>query len=138
MLGGWKKNYAFQNRCREAELWDWKTTHNLFGLLVLPVVLYGCEVWANNTFDLQWKQIEQIQKCMITNKFKFKSSVPYDIMLSEVGAMPMEAIALARLICYLKIIEKMEEGGWPKVIFNDTLCKRKKTSMRKNSKWLRK
>ena len=24
-LGGWKALYALQNRCREAELWDWKT-----------------------------------------------------------------------------------------------------------------
>jgi hypothetical protein len=45
-LGGWKAFYAFQNRCREAELWDWKTTQTLFGLLVILVVLYGCEVWA--------------------------------------------------------------------------------------------
>lgn len=33
-LGGWKSFYAFKNRCREAELWDWKTTLTLFGLLV--------------------------------------------------------------------------------------------------------
>ena len=47
-LGGWKALYAFQNRCIEAELWDWKTTQTLFGLLVIPMVLYGCEVWAVN------------------------------------------------------------------------------------------
>ena len=72
----------------------------LFGLLVISVVLYGCEVWANSTFDLQWKQIEKIQKRLITNKFKIKSSVPYDIMLSEMGAAPIEAIAMVRLIRY--------------------------------------
>jgi hypothetical protein len=62
-LGGWKAFYAFQNRCREAELWD------LFGLLVSPVVLYGCEVWANNTSDLQWKHISlklKVQSLMIS------------------------------------------------------------------------
>jgi hypothetical protein len=47
-LGGWKAFYAFQNRRREAELWDWKTMQTLFGLLVISVVLYGCEVWGNN------------------------------------------------------------------------------------------
>lgn len=25
ILGRWKALYALQNRCREAELWDWKT-----------------------------------------------------------------------------------------------------------------
>jgi hypothetical protein len=43
-LRGWKAFYAFQNRCKEAELWDWKTTQTLFGILVIPMVLYGCEV----------------------------------------------------------------------------------------------
>ena len=65
----------------------------VFGLLVIPVVLYGCEVWASNTSDLQWKQIENIHKRLITNKFKIKSSVPYDIMLSEMGVAPIESIA---------------------------------------------
>jgi hypothetical protein len=110
----------------------------LFGILVILVVLYGCEVWANNTFDLQWKQIEKIKKCLITNKFKIKSSVPYDIMLSEMGASPIEAIAMVRLIRYLKQIEQMEESWWPKVVFNELLCKRKKTWMQQNIKWLNK
>jgi hypothetical protein len=81
-LGGWKAFYAFQNRCREAELWDWKTMQTLFGILVIPVVIYGCEVWANSTSDLQWNQIEKIKKRLIANKFKIKSSVPYDISVN--------------------------------------------------------
>ena len=44
-LGGWKAFYAFQNRCREAELWDWKNMQTLFGILVILVFLYDCEVW---------------------------------------------------------------------------------------------
>ena len=102
------------------------------------MVLYGCELWANCTSDLQWKQIEKIKKRLITNKFKIKSSVPYVIMLSEMGVVSIEAMAMVRLIRYLKRIEQMEEGRWPKVVFNDILGKRKKTWMRQNSKWLSK
>ena len=108
----------------------------LFGILVIPMVLYGCEVWASSTSDLEWKQIEKIQKCLNTNKFKIKSSVPYDIMSSEMGVAPIEAIAMVRLIRYLKKIEQMEDSRWPKIVFNDILCKRKKTWMRQNIKWL--
>ena len=82
-LGGWKAFYAFQNRCRETELWYWKTTQTLFGFLVIPVIFYGCELWASSTSDMQLRQIEKIQKCLITNKFKIKSAVPYAILLSE-------------------------------------------------------
>jgi hypothetical protein len=74
----------------------------LFGILVIWVVLYGCEVWAKSTSDLQWKKIEKIKKCLITNKFKIKSSVFYDIMLSKMGDAPIEAIAMVCLIRYLK------------------------------------
>jgi hypothetical protein len=87
---------------------------------------------------MQWKQIEKIQKLLITNKFKIKSAVPYAILLSETGVAPIEAIAMVRVIRYLKKIEQMEEGRWPKVVFSDRLCKRKKTWMRKNNKWFSK
>jgi hypothetical protein len=83
----------------------------LFGLLVIPVVLYGCEVWASSTSDLQWKQIEKIQKRLITNKFKIKSSVSCDIMLSEMGVAPTEAIAMVCLIRYLKKLSKWKTVG---------------------------
>ena len=66
------------------------------------MVLYGCEVWANSTSNLQWQQIEKIQQRLIINKFKIKSSIPYDIMHSEVWATPIEAIAMVQLIRYLK------------------------------------
>jgi hypothetical protein len=54
------------------------------------------------------------------------------------GIAPIEAIAMVRLIRYQKKIEQMEYGRWPKVIFNDILCKRKKTWMQQNIKWLSK
>ena len=93
-LGGWKAFYALQNRCREAELWDWKTTLTLFGLLVILVILYDCELWSSNTTEMQWKQIEKILKRLITYKFKIKSVDPYAILLSETGVVPIEAIAM--------------------------------------------
>ena len=100
-------------------MWDWKITLTLFGLLVILVILYGCELWASSTIEMQWKQIEKIQKQLITNKFKIKSAVPYAILLSETGAAPIEAIAMVQVIRYLKKIEQMEEGRWPKVVFSD-------------------
>ena len=46
-------------------------------------------------------------------------------MLSEVGAAPIEAIAMVQLIRYLKKIEQMEDNRWLKVVFNGILCKKK-------------
>ena len=111
--------------------WDWKTTLTLFGILV---ILYSCELWASGTSDMQWKQIEKIQKHLITNKFKIRSTIPYAILLSETGATPIEAIAMVQVIRYLKKTKQMEEGRWPKVVFSDKLCKRKKIWMQQNNK----
>ena len=71
-------------------------------------------------------------------KFKIKSSVPYEIMLSETGATLIEAIAMVQLIIYLKIIEKVGVGRWPNVIFKEGMSERKKTWMRQNYAWMQK
>lgn len=49
---------------------------------------------------MQRRQIEKIQKHLITNKIKIKSAVPYDILLSEIGTSSIEAIAMVRVIRY--------------------------------------
>ena len=138
ILGGWKALYALQNICREAELWDWNTIKVLFGLLVCPVILYGCELWASNISVSKWKQIEKIQKCLIMSKLKIKSSVPYEIMLSEIGVTPIEAISMVRIIRYLRRIEQMGGGRWLEVIFNEGMSEIKKSWMRQNKKWMHK
>lgn len=74
--GGWKALYSLQNRCRRAKLWDWKTKKTLFELLVVPVVLYGCEVWGSSTSAKKWRQIKRLQKHLITHSLKIKSTVP--------------------------------------------------------------
>ena len=40
---------------------------------------------------------------------------------------PIEAIAMVRLIRYLKRIRQMGVGRWPNVIFNEGMSERKKT-----------
>ena len=57
------------------------------------------------------------------SKFKIKIVVPYEIMLSETGEAPIKAIAMVRLIRYLKRIERMGAGRWPKVNFNKGMVK---------------
>ncbi|KAH9319051.1 hypothetical protein KI387_020820, partial [Taxus chinensis] len=134
--GGWKASFLLQNRCRKVELWDWKTKKTLFGLLVTPVVLYGCEVWGSSMSNHGWRQIERIQKHLITSSLKVKSTVPYEILLAEAGSFSLEASAISRMISYLKKVENMDNFRWPKIVMNDTLERRKKTWMNQNTKWM--
>jgi len=65
------------------------------------------------------------------SKFKIKSSVPYEIMLSETGETPIEAIAMVWLIRYLKKIEQMRVGRWSNVIFNEGMSERENMDEKK-------
>ena len=100
--GGWRAFYLLQNRCRELELWDRKTKKALFGLLVTLVVLYGCEFWGRSMSDHKWRQLERIQKHLITNNFKFQSTVLCETLLVEASLFPMETKTVFRLLSYLK------------------------------------
>lgn len=51
------------------------------------------------------EQIEKIQKRLIMSKFRIKSLVPYEIMLSEIGVAPIVEIAMVNFIRYIKITE---------------------------------
>lgn len=78
-----------------------KKHSTLFRLLVTLVIIYGCEVWESSTSHMYWRQIDKIQKYMITKNHKVKSSaVPYALLLSEAWASPIEAIVVVRVIGY--------------------------------------
>ena len=56
--------------------------------------------------------------------------------MSETRATPIEAIAMVRLIRYLKRIEQMGVGRWPNVILKEGMSERKETRMRQNYTWM--
>jgi len=64
------------------------------------------------------------------SKFKIKSSIPYEIVLSETRETLIEAIAMVQLIIYVKRIEQMRVGRWLNVIFNEGMSERNKTWMK--------
>ena len=85
----------------------------------------------------RWRQLERIQKQLITSNLKVKAIVPYKILLVEAGDFPLEATTLTKLISYIKRVENMDNQCWPKVTMEEELGRRKKTWMKQNKKWLR-
>ena len=41
-------NFGHENNCRSANLVMWDKKKFMFETLVIPVILYGCEVWGCN------------------------------------------------------------------------------------------
>ena len=68
-----KHFFSFQNRCREAALWEWKTTQTLFGLLVILVILYGCETVVVVHPICSGNKLRKLEA--FDYKFKIKSAI---------------------------------------------------------------
>jgi hypothetical protein len=107
-------------------------------LLVTSVVLYGCEIWGSNISTCKWRHLERIHRQLITSNIIVKATVPYEIILAEIGNFSLEATTITKLISYLKKVESMDNQRWPKLAMEKELDRRKKTWMKKNKKWLSK
>ena len=70
MNGGWKAYFGLENNCKEANLVVWDKKKLLFETLVIPVILYGCEVWGCSISRESSRKIEKIQKSFITYNHK--------------------------------------------------------------------
>jgi hypothetical protein len=99
----------------------------LFGLLVTPVVLYGCEIWGSNMSTCKWRQLEIIQKQLITSNLKVKAIVPHGILLAETCIFPLETTTITKLISYFKKVENMDNQRSPMLAMEEELDRRKKT-----------
>ena len=115
---GWKAYFGLENNCKATNIVMWDKKKLLFETLVIPVILYGCEVWGCNISRESWRKIEQIHKCFITYNLKIKSNTPYPILLIEVGLSAIESLAMTRLLFYKNIINNMGDHRIPKLDFN--------------------
>jgi len=99
-------------------MWDKKKF--LLETLVTPIILYGCEVWGCSISRESWRNIEQIQKHLITYNLKIKSNTPYPILLLEVGLPPIESIAMTRYPMYKHKIKNMGNQRLPKIVLKSS------------------
>lgn len=74
---------------------------HLFDKIVVPILLYGCEVWGYSNVDI----IERIHVKFCKLLFHLKSSTPNYMIYGELGRVPLIVHMKTRIIAYwLKII----------------------------------
>ena len=64
--GWWKSYFSLENSCKSTNVVMWDEKNFLFETLVIPIILYGCEVWGCNISRESWTNIKEIQKWFIT------------------------------------------------------------------------
>ena len=75
---------------------------DLFDKLVLPVLMYGCEVWV----FYPDKTIDQVHKDLCKTVLKVKGIAMNEMIYGELGRVPLIVLRLCRIITYwLRIIK---------------------------------
>ena len=105
--GGWKAYFGIENNCKSSNLVMWDKNKFLFETLIIPIILYGCEVSGYNNSKKSWIKIEQIHKLFINYNLKIKSNTPYPILLIEADISPIESITMTRYTMYKYKVNNM-------------------------------
>lgn len=68
----------------------------LFDKMVVPVLLYGCEVWGFEKLD----SIERVHLKFLKHILCLKSSTPNYMVYGETGRFPLSVIVFTRMVSY--------------------------------------
>ena len=93
--------YAFENMCHQGDIKCWALKKYLFDTFVMPVLLYGVEIWGGSISTFSWKEFENVQKRFLTNFFQVKIQTPYTLLLLESGSLPIEIMGMQRVVAYM-------------------------------------
>ena len=97
---GKRAYYAFENTCNLGDIKCWVLKKYLFDT-VTPVLLYGVEVWGGNIPKFTWKEFENVRKHFLTKLLQVKKQTPYTLLLLETGSLPIEIMAMERVVAYV-------------------------------------
>lgn len=69
---------------------------DLFDKTVIPVLLYGCEIWGYNTLELVNKLQIKFYKFLL----KLRDSTPSVMVFGETGKLPLSITIKVRMLCF--------------------------------------
>ena len=78
----------------------------LFDVLVKPVLLYGCEVWAHEGTDI----LEKLHLRFCKYVLGVNKSTCTNMVYGELGATPLSLITQSRMVMFWVRIKKVEEN----------------------------
>ena len=87
---------------------------HLFEHTVLPILLYGCEVWGFTNLNM----VEMVHKQFLRNISKLRKSTPEYMLYAELGRVPIEMHVKSRMIGYWISIINGCETKYCKKIYN--------------------
>ena len=90
-----KAMFSLLRKCRKLMLPS-DIQFQLFDSMIVPILLYGCEVWCHQLSDLARKLQLRFYKIVL----KLGKSTPSNMVFGEVGQLPVDLQAKSRFLCY--------------------------------------
>ena len=78
------------------------------------MLLYWVEEWGGSVLKSIWKEFENVQKHFITKFLQVKKQTPY-ILLLETGSLPIEILAMERVVEYMLKVKKSHSHRLPRI-----------------------
>jgi hypothetical protein len=91
-----------------------KTLFDLFDKMVLPILMYSCEIWGYNAHEC----INKVQTSFCKYVLGVSRSTPNAAALGECGRFPISALCKIRVVKYWLRVLLMDEGRLPKATYN--------------------
>ena len=90
---------------------------HLFNSMIVPILLYGCEVWGIEKIQI----IEQLQLRFCKLILNLKASTPNCMIYGETGLMPLELQIKSRILCYWAKLIKSKDNKISNVLYRTIL-----------------
>ena len=88
---------------------------DLFDKLIVPILMYGCEVWCPSMTELASKLQLRFFKIL----FKLGKSTPSNIIYGELGKFPLEITAKSRMLSYwYKLVDNRNRDKLSSIVYN--------------------
>ena len=105
--------FALLKKCRRLML-PLDIQIELFNRIVVPVLLYACEVWSPAMTDLASK----LQLRFLKISLKLGKATPSSMIYGELGQFPIEITAKIRMLCYwFKLVNSGSESKFSSIVY---------------------
>ena len=114
-----KALFAMMHRIQDLRIQAPYLLCSLFDTLIAPVVSYGCEMWAADLFrdSVYLEEAEAIHRAFLRRIIHVRKSVPNEVLLAELGRLPLKFQWQNLIIRYFNRLVKMPEGRLLKSAF---------------------
>ena len=99
---------------------------DLFDKMVLPILLYGCEIWGCTDND----DIDKVHRTFCKYILKVGKSTPTCMLYGDLGRLSLDFNITCRLLTYWAKILMMDESKFNKILYKLAMKMRYKTDIR--------